>query len=190
MIDVVVIGGSAGALEALLELVAALPAGFPLPILAVLHLSPDVPSLLPGILARATGRAVREIEDKDALAAATIHVAPPNYHVLLERDLRVALSVDAPVNFSRPSIDVAFGSAAAALGDRACGVILSGANEDGAAGLASIAIAGGLALIQSPDTAAFPAMPLAAHDLVHRAPLLPVAELAAALAALGKESAA
>jgi two-component system chemotaxis response regulator CheB len=160
--EVIVIGGSAGALDALFVILAALPDELAAPIVVVLHLPPSPPSLLPDLLARSSRRRVAEIEDKMPLEPHAIYVAPPNYHVLLERDRTLALSVDAPVLFSRPSIDVAFESAADAFGGTAIGVLLSGASEDGARGLARIHQAGGIALIQDPATARHPEMPAAA----------------------------
>jgi two-component system, chemotaxis family, protein-glutamate methylesterase/glutaminase len=157
---VILIGGSAGALDALLEILPALPARFAIPVVVVVHLAPNFASLVPTLLERATSLRVVEIEDKQPLMRATIHVAPPNYHVLLERDGTLALSVDDPVHFSRPSIDVMFESAAA-FGRNVTAVLLSGANEDGASGLRRIVEAGGLAFVQDPSTARHAVMPAA-----------------------------
>jgi two-component system chemotaxis response regulator CheB len=165
-IEVVVIGGSAGALHVLLELAGGLSSGLAAPIVVVLHLQPHQPSLVPALLARACRYPVHEVEDKQAMQANTIYVAPPNYHVLIGRDRMLALSVDAPVHFSRPSIDVLFESAAASLGAAVMGIVLSGANEDGAYGLARIHQAGGAAIVQDPATAKHPTMPAAAADRV------------------------
>ena len=162
----VAIGGSAGALDALLALVSELPAAFETPIVIVMHLSPNQKSLLPELIEHRTGRAAVEIEDKQPLAPRAILVAPPNYHVLLERRGSLSLSVDEPVQFSRPSIDVLFESVAYAAGRHATGVVLSGANNDGAHGLALIASAGGAAYVQDPTTAQQRAMPQAAIERV------------------------
>ncbi|MBC7977093.1 MAG: chemotaxis protein CheB [Myxococcales bacterium] len=164
-IEIIVIGGSAGALEALLALLPELPHGpdrGAIPVVVAMHLTPNQPSLLPDLLARVCARPVYEVEDKHRLQPGTVCVAPPNYHVLVERDRSLALSVDAPVHFSRPSIDVLFESAADAIGRGVAGVILSGANEDGARGLRRIVDAGGLAAIQDPTTAPHSEMPAAA----------------------------
>jgi len=185
MSEVIVIGGSAGALEPLLALVAALPPAFATPIVVVVHLAPGQPSLIPELLARA-GRPAAEVDDKQPLERGTIVVAPPNYHVLLERDATLSLSVDEPVLFSRPSIDVLFESAAIAFGRRATGVVLSGANDDGADGLARIAAAGGSAFVQDPASAEHPTMPAAALHRVPHARALSIPDLARHLA--GKES--
>jgi len=172
--EVIVIGGSAGAIEALLAILPALPSALTIPVVVVLHVAPNHPSLLPSLLGRVCPRPVREIEDKQRLEAGAIQVAPPNYHVLLERDRTLALSVDAPVQFSRPSIDVLFESAAASLGRAVAGIVLSGANEDGARGLRCIVDAGGRAAIQAPSAAAHAEMPAAAARWSSTAELLSI----------------
>jgi len=173
-IELIVLGGSAGALDALLAILPALPDALDIPIVAVMHVTPNHASLLPELLARACPRPVHEIEDKQPLQRGTIHVAPPNYHVLVERDRTLALSVDAPVLFSRPSIDVVFESAADTLGAAVAGMVLSGANEDGARGLRRILDAGGLGAIQDPATARHAEMPAAAVRLAGDARVLAV----------------
>ena len=185
---VIAIGGSAGALDALLALLPALPDALATPIVVVVHVPPAQPSLLAELLARACRRPVLEIEDKLAMQQRTIYVAPPNYHVLCERDRSLALSVDAPVQFSRPSIDVLFESAVDAFRGAVVGVVLSGANDDGARGLARIARAGGTALVQDPTTAAYPEMPAAAARMAGAARVAPVAGLASVLAGFATPS--
>jgi two-component system chemotaxis response regulator CheB len=185
-VGLIVIGGSAGALDALLELGGALPESLTAPIVIVLHLQASQPSLIPELLARTCRRQVREVEDKLALRPCTVYVAPPNYHVLIERDATLSLSVDPPVHFSRPSIDVLFESAADGFGAGVLGVVLSGANEDGAAGLARIRQAGGTAVIQDPATAMYPTMPAAAIAAVGgNAQVLSITELSSLFARLG-----
>jgi len=161
MIDVILIGGSAGALPILVDLLPVLSDALVTPIVIALHLPPE-PSHLPRVLGELCRRPVREVDDKEPLAPSTIFIAPPNYHLLVERTLTFALSVDEPVQFSRPSIDVLFESAADSLGARVVAVLLSGANGDGARGLERICRAGGIAIVQDPTTATMPAMPLAA----------------------------
>jgi two-component system chemotaxis response regulator CheB len=158
--DLVVIGGSAGALDVLFEIVRDLQPA--VPIAVALHQAPGHPSMLAQILARESGLRAREPDDKEPLAVGTIYVAPPDYHMLIERDFTIALSIDAPVRYSRPSIDMLFESAAA-LGVECTGVLLSGANDDGARGLCAIATAGGTAVVQDPETAAYPLMPTTAR---------------------------
>lgn len=174
-IEVIMFGGSAGALEALLAVLPGLPSSLTVPIVVAMHLAPNHHSLLPELLGRACARPVREIEDKIRLEPRMIHIAPPNYHVLIERDRTLALSVDPPVHFSRPSIDVLFESAADTIGGGAAAVLLSGANEDGAHGLLRVLDAGGRAAVQDPATAPHPEMPAAAVRMAGgRAQVLPI----------------
>ena len=180
----IVIGGSAGALDALATILPSLPAGFALPIALVLHLLPGKPSQLANVLALHTKLAVRETDDKQPFTPGTIHVAPPNYHLLLERTGCLSLSVEDPVLFSRPSIDVLFESAAEAYGPATLGVLLSGANEDGARGLRRIADAGGITVVQDPETAVARAMPEAAIRLLEPHHVLPLAGIGKLLASL------
>lgn len=158
----IVVGGSAGALEALDRIVPALPDTLPVPIAIVLHMLPGRPSGLATVLGELTRLRVKEAEDKEPLAPGTLYLASPNYHLLVERERCFSLSVDEPVLFSRPAIDVLFDSAAEAYGPALCGVLLSGANEDGAAGLEHIHAAGGTTVVQAPETAASRQMPAAA----------------------------
>jgi two-component system chemotaxis response regulator CheB len=161
-VSAIVLGGSAGAVEALTVILRDLPATFGAALVVVVHVPPRLPSALAFVLAQGCALQVREADDKDPLAPGTVYVAPPGYHLLVERGSSLALSVDGPVAFSQPSIDVLFESAALALGPRLCGVVLSGANDDGAEGLGAIREAGGVALVQRPDVALFSAMPAAA----------------------------
>jgi two-component system, chemotaxis family, protein-glutamate methylesterase/glutaminase len=175
--DFIVIGGSAGALEVLIQVLPALPPGFDRALAIVLHLLPDKPSHLAEVLQRYCALDVVEVCDKEQALPAHVYVAPPDYHLLLERDGSFSLSVDDPVHFSRPSIDVLFESAAAALGPRGVGVLLSGANADGAEGLDAIRRAGGLTVVQAPTAAQASAMPEAALARFQPTRVLPPAEL-------------
>jgi two-component system chemotaxis response regulator CheB len=157
-----VIGGSAGGISAVTTILTALPSSFPLPVVVVLHQSADQPSCWLEYLGRQARLPVTEAEDKMPVTAGTVYCAPPGYHLLMERDRTLALSVDDKVNFARPSIDLLFTSAADAYGPALIGIVLTGANNDGARGLAEIAACGGLAMVQSPRTAEWPAMPAAA----------------------------
>lgn len=183
-IEAIVAGGSAGALEALAAILPALPSGFSIPIALVLHLPPGKTSYLSNVLSARCALLVKEAEDKEPLAPATIYVASPNYHLLIEKKRCFSLSVDDPVHFSRPAIDVLFESAADAYGPALAGLLLSGANEDGARGLARIHEAGGTTLVQSPDTASVRTMPEAALRLTRVDHVLPLAEIGAFLARL------
>ncbi len=180
--ELIVIGGSAGALDALLAIVPALPDELVTPILVALHVSPHHPSRLADLLGRHATRPVCEPEDKQPIRAGTIYVAPPDYHLLVERNETCALSVDAPLNYSRPSIDMLFDSAADAFGPAVTGVVLSGANDDGARGLARIFAAGGCCVVQSPSAAPHAAMPTAAVQRAREAHVLAVGEIVPFLA--------
>ena len=185
-IDAIVLGGSAGALDALAMLVAALPATCPLAVVVVIHLPPTRPSRLASVLAARCLLPVREIEDKDPVVPGVVFVAPPDYHALIERARTFALAQDLLVHFSRPAIDVLFESAADAYGDRLAGVVLSGANAAGARGLAAIERAGGTCLVQAPATAVVRDMPEAALAAAPKARALPVDALAAWLGAAAR----
>lgn len=183
-IDAVVIGASAGGIQGLSTLLPALPAGTRAPIFVVLHLPRDRPSVLAEIFSRKCVLPVREAEDKDPIVPGTVYVAPNNYHMLVDQGPQVSLSADDPVHHSRPSIDVLFESAAEFYRDRLLGIILSGANEDGAQGLAMIKDVGGITVVQSPDTAVAPLMGAAAIKLRPAHWVLAVDEIAAMLRTL------
>ena len=155
----IVIGGSAGALEVLVDLLAALPRTFPAPVVVVVHLPADSNGSFAELLRAKCSLAVAEAEDKLVPTAGGVYVAPADYHLLFERHGAMALSADRPVHYSRPAIDVLFESAALAFGPRVLGILLSGASADGAKGLASIRNRGGLTWVQSPDSARVPLMP-------------------------------
>ena len=161
-IAAIAIGGSAGGVEALNTLLPALRATLPMPVFVVLHLPRDCPSLLPQIFQHLCALRTIEAEDSEPIAPGTIYFAPPDYHLLVDRGPRIALSVYEPVHFSRPSIDVLFESAADLYGPRLLGIVLTGASEDGAHGLAAIGRAGGVTIVQQPDSAAADTLPRAA----------------------------
>jgi len=177
----VVIGASAGALEALSAILPALPADFRLPVMIVVHVPPDKPSVLATLFQAKSRIVVREAEDKEPIGGGTAYFAPPDYHLLVEADRHLALSCDETVLFSRPSIDVLFESAADAYGPGLVGVVLSGANHDGAAGLRAIVAGGGIAVVQRPEEAFASAMPEAALAMCPAAHILPLHEIAAFL---------
>jgi two-component system, chemotaxis family, protein-glutamate methylesterase/glutaminase len=187
-IDAIVMGGSAGAIDALNAILPALPADFALPVAIVLHVLPSKPSLLTSVLGPRCAVRVKEVEDKEPLKGATVYVAPPNYHVLIERGGRFALSVDTPVHYSRPAIDVLFESAADVYGPRLLAVLLSGANNDGVQGLRAVVGKGGVSVVQSPETAAVATMPAAAVEAAQPTYVLPLAEIAPLLLRLGAPS--
>jgi two-component system chemotaxis response regulator CheB len=161
--ELVVVGASWGGFEALRRLLERLPDEVDLPIAIAQHRGPDSQDgALESLLRRVVSRTVQEVSDKDPIERSHLYVAPPDYHLLVEERGSFALSTDARVQYARPSIDVLFESAADAYGESVIGVILTGANEDGAAGLRRIAERGGLAIVQDPETAARRAMPDAA----------------------------
>ncbi len=160
--DAIVVGGSSGAIDALIQLLPALPPTLCAAVLIVLHLPRDRRSLLVDIFRQRCALPVQEAQDKEAISPGTVYFAPPDYHLLVDQGPHMALSIDQPVHYSRPSIDVLFESAADQYGDRLVGILLSGANEDGARGLQAIEAAGGLTLVQDPASAPMPTMPLAA----------------------------
>ncbi len=161
-IEAVAIGASAGGVEALSLLLAALPAGAPFAVLIVLHLPKDRRNLLPEIFGPKCALPVLEAIDKQPVLAGTVYIAPPDYHLLVDQGPVLALSIDEPVLYSRPSVDVLFESAADEYGSRLMGIVLTGASQDGAAGLAAVQRAGGVAVVQDPQTAQAPLMPAAA----------------------------
>jgi len=158
----IVIGGSAGSIDVLGQLLPQLEPRLATPVIVVLHLPREQPSLLCEIFAPRCALQVREAQDKEPLAAGCIYFAPPDYHLLVDAGPVLALSVDPPVHFSRPSIDVLFESAADAFGAQLTALLLSGANADGAQGLVAVQRAGGTTIVQSPDSSYARAMPDAA----------------------------
>ncbi|NVH77605.1 chemotaxis protein CheB [Paraburkholderia sp. JPY432] len=160
--ELVVIGGSAGGIEVLNVLLAALPARFAAAVMIVMHLPPDSPSYLVPALAHRCALPVLEPDAGELIQPGRVHVAPPGYHMLVEVDRTVALSTDAAVRFSRPSIDVLFESAATVYGERLLAILLSGANDDGALGLERVRTLGGTAWVQDPASAGSAEMPRAA----------------------------
>jgi two-component system chemotaxis response regulator CheB len=183
-IRVILVGASAGGVDALGTLLAALPSPYVPAVVVVLHIPPDRPSLLAELFAARCRLPVREALDKEHVDGGTVYVAPPGYHLLLEREGTLALSQDAPVAFSRPSIDVLFESAAFAYGPRVLAIVLTGGNNDGAEGLAAIRAAGGRAWVQDPDEALAPTMPQAALERAGADLVLPLRDLAERLANL------
>lgn len=179
---VVVIGASAGGVQALLEIARGLPAAFSAPVCAVLHVGSN-PSLLPELMRHYGPNHAMHAEDGQRLAPGTLHIAPPDRHLLLEGDV-LRLSAGPKENHSRPAIDPLFRSAALAFGTRAIGVVLSGQMDDGSAGLQAVKECGGTAIVQDPATAAEPEMPLSAIasvDVDHCVPLPQIAPLLARL---------
>ncbi|MBI1683779.1 chemotaxis protein CheB [Caulobacter hibisci] len=181
----IVIGASAGAVQALLAILPALPASFPLPVLVVVHVPPDRDNVMVPLLQTKCRLIVKEAEDKEPVVGGTIYFAPSDYHLLVEADGSLSLSTDEPVNYSRPSIDVLFESAADAFGEGLVGAILTGANHDGAAGLKALAEAGGVAIVEDPAAAHSQAMPLSALEACPTAAVMTLDAIASYLSSLG-----
>lgn len=171
--SLIVMGASAGGNEAIRKILAALAPDFKAPIVIVLHLPPEGVTLLPTNLASVCPLPVVEASDKYPIQPGQIYCAPPGYHVLVEEDKTLALSVDEPVHFSRPSIDVLFESAARAYRNRVVGILLTGANSDGADGLRMIKDCGGFVIVEDPETALVATMPSAGLEATEVDRILP-----------------
>jgi two-component system, chemotaxis family, protein-glutamate methylesterase/glutaminase len=178
--DIVVVGASAGGVEALRRLISLLDADLPAAVLVVLHVPTNASSALPVILDRAGPLSVTHARDGDPIRPRHVYVAPPGYHLLVKRG-HLVLSVGPTENGHRPSIDALFRSTAEAYGARAIGVVLSGSLDDGAAGLLALSEAGALTLVQDPADALYPAMPEAALARVPVDLTAPVERLAFAV---------
>ena len=218
-VDAIVIGASAGGVEALSALLPALPASLEAPVFIVLHLPRERPSLLAEIFSAKCALPVREADDKEPVEAGTVYFAPTDYHLMVDRlhqpwlaaptsvgtvgaidrlgvastarsgsadpTWQIALSTDEPVHYSRPSIDVLFESAAEAYRDRLLAIVLTGANQDGAEGLAAVHAARGITVVQSPDEAQSPLMPASAIKRVQPDHVLLLNGIATLLRTLG-----
>lgn len=180
----IAIGASAGAVQALLRVLPPLPASYPLPILIVVHVPPDRGNALVSLFETRCQMIVKEAEDKEPLAPGTIYFAPSDYHLLVETNGCLALSSDDPVNHSRPAIDILLETAADAFGAALVGMVLTGANEDGASGLSAVCAANGLAIVEDPASASSPAMPAAALAACPRAQRLDLDEITTFLMSL------
>lgn len=187
-ISIAVVGASWGGLAAVSQLVAALPASFPLPLAVVQHRSRHADNLLAALLQDVTDLRVVDVEDKEPLEPGSVYIAPANYHMMVERG-HLSLTTDPLVRFSRPSIDVTFISAADAYPGATLGVVLTGANDDGSLGLRHIIKRGGRAIVQDPETAESKAMPLAAMNAVPEAEVLALARIPARLIEMSKPGA-
>jgi two-component system, chemotaxis family, protein-glutamate methylesterase/glutaminase len=165
-IKMIAIGGSAGSLQVILKILEYIKPGFPIPVLLILHRNTVFPSPLEELLSLKTDLKVREIEEKDRIATGYIYTCPPDYHVLIEKDHSFSLDDSEKVNYSRPSIDVVFKSASDVYCENLVCILLSGANSDGADGLRYVKKNGGITIIQDPEEAEVPYMPLEAMKRV------------------------
>lgn len=173
----IVIGASAGGTAALQKILPFLPVDFPLPIIIAQHLHPLQDGAAIIHYAGGSALTVKDADEKEAIRVGFVYFAPPNYHLLVEDDFTFSLSIDAKVHFTRPSVDVLFESAADAYGPGLIGIILSGANQDGAAGLLRIKQRGGLTVVQNPQDAEVSYMPNAAIEVVRPDHVLPADEI-------------
>lgn len=162
----IVLGVSTGGVQALKQFLGMLPVDFPLPILVVQHISPESGDGLARLLDELCAVRVKEADEEERMTAGCVYLAPPNYHLLVEKDGLLSLSSEPPVNFARPSVDMLFESAAAAFGDGVIGIVLTGAGFDGGRGIQRIKREGGLAIIQNPAEAEVSSMPQHALGLV------------------------
>jgi two-component system chemotaxis response regulator CheB len=177
-LQAVVIGASAGAFEALSIVLPPLPASFRPPVMVVVHMPQERKSLMAELLQGRCRLNVREAEDKEPIRGGTVYLAPPDYHLQVETNRHLSLAGDAPILFSRPSIDVLFESAADTYGPGLAGIVLTGANRDGANGLKAVSAAGGIAIVQRPTEAFASAMPEAALAACPTAKVLSLQEIA------------
>jgi two-component system chemotaxis response regulator CheB len=187
-VGAIAIGASAGGIEALTALLPALSDALPLPVFIVQHLSRERPSLLVGVFESCCRLSVCEATDNAPVEPGTVYFAPPDYHLLIDTGPRIALSVDPPVHYSRPSIDVLFESAIDQYGSLLLAILLTGANQDGAAGIRAVRDGGGITVVQDPASAQVPTMPAAALASCDPDLVLDLAGIAAVLAALPENS--
>ena len=184
LIEAIVVGASAGGVEALLNVFSPLRQGFGVPILVVLHLPDERHSQLAQVFRHRLAVPVEEARDKQDIVPGTLYVAAPGYHLSIEADRSLSLSLEEPVHHSRPSIDVLFESAADVYGRHLLAVVLTGANSDGARGLARVKALGGITVVQDPGEAQVPTMPEAAltlHEPDHILTLQGIGQLLAGL---------
>ncbi|MGF0237920.1 chemotaxis protein CheB [Rhodococcus sp. IEGM1300] len=173
-VDAIVIGASAGGVEALLSILGPLRKGFALPIIVVLHLPDERRSQLAEVFARRVSMPVLEAHDKTVVESGTLYFAAPGYHLSVEQDRTFSLSLEDRVHYSRPAIDYLFESAADAYGPKLAAVLLTGANRDGARGLAQVKDRGGLTIVQDPNDAQVAIMPQAALEAHQPDHILPI----------------
>jgi len=180
-VEAVVIGGSAGGVDALIQLLPALPEGYDLPVFCILHLPPDRDSRLAELFNERLPVPVREAADKEAIAAGTVYFAGAGYHLSVEQDFTFSLSCEPQVHYARPAIDLLMESSAEAYGAGLVGILLTGANHDGADGMASIRARGGFTVVQDPHDAQVGVMPLEAIRRCNPHLVLPLAGIQALL---------
>ncbi len=175
--EAVVIGSSAGGIQALSTVLSALPSEFPLPIIIVQHLHPESGAYLAKIFASKCPLKIKQADEKEKIKKGVVYLAPPNYHLLIESDKTLSLSVDPHVHYARPSVDVLFETAIYAYRDKLISIILTGANGDGSIGVKKIKHKGGYVIVQDPATAEAEAMPNAAIAATNVDKVLPLKQI-------------
>jgi len=181
---ILAVGGSAGSLDAVLKIVTALPANTHLSVVIIVHRKSDGESILTDLLSTRTNLNVKEIEDKEPIMPATVYIAPADYHLLIENEDLFSLDISEKIHYSRPSIDVGFESIAQVFGKAAIGILLSGANADGAEGLNQIKQAGGFTIVQDPKSADVAFMPQQALEIMQPDKVLSSSDIAIFIKAL------
>jgi two-component system chemotaxis response regulator CheB len=178
MVELIVIGTSAGGLDVLNKILPAMKISGLLKACVVIHLPASGPNLIPDLMSEKCSLQVKEAEPGEKILPDTIYISPPDYHLCIEPNQILSLSSEEPVNFSRPSIDLLFESAAYAYGNKVAGILLTGANSDGAKGLLKIKEAGGITIVQDTSDAEYEVMPQSALDIMKPDHVLPVSEIA------------
>jgi two-component system chemotaxis response regulator CheB len=176
-IEIIAIGGSVGGIKAVSEILKSLPADFPIPIVIVLHRLRNVSSSLQSVIQDSTELRIKEADEKETITPSCAYIAPANYHLLIEEDRTFALDYSETVKYSRPSIDLTFECIAEIYGKAAIGILLTGANDDGANGLLRMKNAGAKCYVQDPNTAHAKVMPRTAISLGAYSNVLPLEEI-------------
>ena len=187
MVKAIVIGASYGGMEAIKTILTGLPSGFKIPVSIVLHIGNNNISNYMTVLNHKTGFIVKEAEEKELIDPGNIYFAPPNYHLQMENNFSFSLSTDQKINYSRPSIDVLFETAAWVYKNELLGILLTGSNGDGADGLKTIKDYGGITIVQNPETAAAKTMPVKAIKKEEPSFILDLEKIAQKIAELVKQ---
>ena len=182
----IVIGSSTGGFYALKKIITSLPEGFSIPILIAQHISPNSDNFMAKYFDGLSHVLVKEADEKEPVLPGVVYIAPPNYHLLVEEDFTLTLSTEEKRNYARPSVDVLFESAAYAFGNKLIGVVLTGANQDGAKGLLTIKNFGGITIVQDPKEAEAYVMPQSALETANPDFVLSLSEIAQKLIDLDK----
>ena len=186
--EAIVIGVSSGGMNAMKILFSLLPMEFNIPIVIVRHISPRSDSQWIKLLNDKSNLHIKEADEKEKIESGNIYIAPPNYHLMIEKDKTFSLTIDERVNFARPSIDVLFESAAEAYTNKLIGIVLTGSNNDGTKGIKRIKECGGLTIVQNPETAESAYMPASAIDAIKPDYILSLVDIKDLLIKLNKQN--